>query len=96
MGKADKCRAPPATHSNECSSVSDSTEEIRASILGEEEKHEKIEFDCSSSFFFGKIISSVYLILMPKKSSKLIADCWTCMCNETKLTLCSWTPLIRT
>lgn len=54
MGKADKCRTPPATHSNECSSVSDSTEEIRASILGEEEKHEKIEFDCSSSIFFGK------------------------------------------
>lgn len=41
MGKTDKCRTPPATHSNDCSSVSDSTEEIRASILGEEENHEK-------------------------------------------------------
>lgn len=61
MGKADKCRTPPATHSNECSSVSDSTEEIRASILGEEEKHEKIEFDCSSSIFFWQKKLALYI-----------------------------------
>ena len=41
MGKTDKCRTPPATHSNECCSVSDSTEGFRASILGEEENPEK-------------------------------------------------------
>lgn len=90
MGKVDKCWVLLVIYFNECSLVSDFIEEIRVSILGEEEKYEKIEFDCSLLFFFGKIISFVYLIFMLKKLSKFIVDCWICMCNEIKFILCSW------
>lgn len=54
MGKVDKCWILLVIYFNECSLVSDFIEEIRVSILGEEEKYEKIEFDCSLLIFFGK------------------------------------------
>ena len=54
VGKTENCPTPAITHFNEFSSLSDSTEEIRASAFGEQEKHERIEFYCSVWVFLTK------------------------------------------